>query len=388
MVQSSKPWNDNSPGDAGPYSAQLWAYMYRAFFANVFTANDDRGVLPLSGNGTNSPLLVAVTSPATNQVRVYPGEAFVNGRHYISDAQENLTIAANGSPNPRIDRIVLRQDFSAQTIRLVVLQGVAGVIPVAPSLTQDREGTFEIPLAQVAVPSGFSVISTGITDERVSAVVFPTQHGGTSLSSFDSAFTEGQILVASAADNMVLVPPMTDYSIFGGDSSQPGNINVVSQRPHQLRGPQTSTWALTRPANTTSGTLIPFTTAKYLNPDGYITSLAANLFTLEAGSYIVTGAINIGNEAAGTNFNCDAWIADNSAPTVRLVQTPQCIAATFGSVAGAGGGTLVFPESLLDSDGVQQFGVRFRSFSAGGASNLSLDGNEEFQYIISFRKIK
>lgn len=385
MVQSSKPWEDNTPGDSGPYSAAQWARMYRVLFSSPQVTNDSFGVFATSGNGTDSPLQVAVTSPATNQVRVYTGEALVNGRHYISDAVELLTIGANGSLNARIDRIILRQDFTAQTVRLAVLPGSPAAVPVAPSLTQDPEGIFEISLAQVAVPSGFSTISTGITDER-EALVSLLGRGGHGINVLSTPFAKGMLLVANSDVELVQTEVLDDYLYLVGNSANAGNASLISQRPHQLRGPNTSSWSLTRPANSTTGTLIPFETAEYVNPDGYITSLSSSLFRLEAGSYIVNAAIGIGNEH-GNAHTAEAWIADSAAPTVQLVKSirPQ-IPAFVGSGAPVIPAMIV--DGLLESDGVQQFGVRFRSFSATGAANLSLDGSDEYQYIVSFRRIR
>lgn len=384
MSQTSKPWENNTPGDAGPYSAEQWAYMYRQLFTSVFTAHDSSGVFVISGDGTNSALLVAATSPATNQVKVYPGEALVNGRHYISDAQELLTISSNFSVNDRIDRIVLRQDFTAQTIRLAVSVGTAAASPTPPALTQDRSGIFEISLAQVTVPSGFVSIST-VTDERM-AVVNLLERGGHGINALSNPFVKGMLLVANSESEFVQTGALDDYLYLVGNTSNNGNASVISQRPHQLRGPNSSTWALTRPANSTSGTLIPFETAEYVNPDGYITSLASNLFTLEEGSYIVNAAIGVGNEQ-GQAHTVEAWIADDSAPTVQLVKSIRPQIPAFVS-SGAPVIPAMIVDGLLESDGVQQFGVRFRSFSAGGAAFLSLDGSDEYQYIVSFRRIK
>jgi hypothetical protein len=61
----------------------------------------------------------------------------------------------------RIDRIVVRADWAAQTVRLAVLTGDEG--GSAPALTQDAGTTWEIPLAQASVTTAGAIT---LTDER------------------------------------------------------------------------------------------------------------------------------------------------------------------------------------------------------------------------------
>jgi hypothetical protein len=69
----------------------------------------------------------------------------------------------------RIDRIVLRASWAAQTVRITRIAGVEN--DDAPALTQTPGTTYDIPLAQVSITTG-GVIT--ITDERVFCV-FGTQ---------------------------------------------------------------------------------------------------------------------------------------------------------------------------------------------------------------------
>ena len=101
------------------------------------------------------------------QVKVKTGRACVRGHWYENTAEETVAIAANASGNPRIDRVVLRLDPSANSIVLAVVQGTPAGSPSAPSLTQTDVGTYELTLAQVAVANGASTITAGnVTDER------------------------------------------------------------------------------------------------------------------------------------------------------------------------------------------------------------------------------
>lgn len=101
------------------------------------------------------------------QVKVKTGRASVRGHWYENTAEETVAIAANASGNPRIDRVVLRLDPSANSIVLAVVQGTPAGSPSAPSLTQTDVGTYELTLAKVAVANGASTIAAGdVTDER------------------------------------------------------------------------------------------------------------------------------------------------------------------------------------------------------------------------------
>lgn len=99
------------------------------------------------------------------QVKVKSGQSFLKGHFYESDSEEILAIGS-ASSNPRIDRVIVRLDWIANTIQLSVLQGVSAVSPVAPALTQNSS-RWEIGLAQITVGANASTIAAGnVTDER------------------------------------------------------------------------------------------------------------------------------------------------------------------------------------------------------------------------------
>lgn len=166
MTQISRPWAGTSVGDAGTYSDLEWQQLFRAIIG-VGAQQPNSGVV--FGSDPSSSLRrgleVVASSPAAASVVVRPGTALVNGTGYINDADVTLAIAANGSGNPRIDTIVLRKSFVAQTVRLAVVQGTAAASPVPPALTQTSV-TWEIPLADIEAASGFSSI--------VAANILPT----------------------------------------------------------------------------------------------------------------------------------------------------------------------------------------------------------------------
>jgi hypothetical protein len=99
------------------------------------------------------------------QVKVKSGAAYIKGHYYENDVEGSLAIASS-TTLPRIDRAILRCDWTTNTIQLAVLQGTPSITPVAPNLTQTTS-RWEISLAQIAVGASVSTISAAsVTDER------------------------------------------------------------------------------------------------------------------------------------------------------------------------------------------------------------------------------
>lgn len=164
MAQDSIPWTTNGTGDGQAYAASEWANLWRSFFGRT---DPDAGPIPNSGDGTNETLYVEDTNPVSAAVYVRPGRALVHGTFYESTATETVAISPNASGNPRIDIVVLEKDWTAQTIRLAVVEGTPAASPAPPSLTQTNGVLWQIPLAHVAVANGFVTISdANITDAR------------------------------------------------------------------------------------------------------------------------------------------------------------------------------------------------------------------------------
>lgn len=168
MTETSQVWDGILTGDAGvvaPYSASEWAARQKLLHGQG-TVFPNYGVLKGTGDGTYPPLQVQAKSPASTNIEVEIGAALVTGYLYQNTAALTFTIGANASGNPRIDTVILRVDFTAQTVRAVVKQGTPAGSPVAPSMQQDAS-LWEIPLANIAVANGFTVINqTDITNRQ------------------------------------------------------------------------------------------------------------------------------------------------------------------------------------------------------------------------------
>ena len=160
MAEASRFWTTTGTGDgpAGGYTAAQFAeFVRQTLMTNTLT----EGVLKGIGNE------LAVTS-ASASVNVATGAGLVYGAFYANDATVNIAVT-NTAASTRIDRIVLRANFSPttgdlpQTIRIKKSDGVAGT-GVPPALVQSSTGIFEIPLATVSVSGGGDVIT--VTDAR------------------------------------------------------------------------------------------------------------------------------------------------------------------------------------------------------------------------------
>jgi len=150
MAETSLPWSGTSIGDAGPYSDDTWSDMYRKLF---ITDRTTQGVLDGYANE------IEITG-ATSPVSVNTGAALVDGKFYENDSSANITVPTP-SGDTRIDRIVLRKSWSAQTVRLTRIEGVEG--GGVPALTQNDGVTWDIPLYQVSITTGGNIT---LTDER------------------------------------------------------------------------------------------------------------------------------------------------------------------------------------------------------------------------------
>lgn len=114
------------------------------------------------------------------QVKVAEGAAWIKGHYYESDNVEIVPIGAADYTYPRIDRVVLRLDWSDDSIKLAVLQGVPASSPVPPAVTQNGD-RWELPLARVQVGAGVPTIAPGtIDDDRV--YIYKNDYPGTLLS--------------------------------------------------------------------------------------------------------------------------------------------------------------------------------------------------------------
>ena len=154
-AEYSRLWSTSGVGDGSGsgYTADQLFEIYRALFAGASGANRG-GVAPdygskLAASGTASPVAIA------------DGAALVYGIPYINATPVSVTIPTPGTAT-RIDRIVLRASWAAQTVRVTRIAGVEGA-GSPPNLQQSAGVTWDIPLVRVSITTGGAVT---IADDR------------------------------------------------------------------------------------------------------------------------------------------------------------------------------------------------------------------------------
>jgi hypothetical protein len=165
VTELSAPWDGTSTGDASaaPYDAGTeWALLDDAL----------NGAYALAGRGgvVRDALNELGCTVGAAKVTIATGVAFAYGTKYINDAPLDIAITTPAVGGTRIDRIVLRKDWMAQTVRLTKIVGTAGAgVPAlgagTPAYTQTAGTTWDVPLFQVSTTTGGAI--TVSADERV-----------------------------------------------------------------------------------------------------------------------------------------------------------------------------------------------------------------------------
>lgn len=175
MAEKSIFWTTGATGDGA--TAYTQAEVIRWMRQLLIASNADEGV----HKGYQNELEVTGTS---SPVQVDTGAAVCYGFPYWNTSAVSVAIPTP-SANTRIDRVVLRVNWSAQTTRITRIAGVEGT-GNPPSITQTDGVTWDIKLAQCSITTG-GVIT--VTDER-------------EYLHFNSAIDENQIEASVAGDGL------------------------------------------------------------------------------------------------------------------------------------------------------------------------------------------
>ncbi len=148
-------WTTNGTGDGTEtgYTQANWMDLFRMLFLSDIT---DEGVCKNYLNELN------VTNPSGRTLSIDTGGAIVCGSPYINDSAISKTLT-----HPTIDttgwRIVLRTDWTAQTVRVELKESADGT-STPPAVTQTANTIWEISLAHGTITTGDVV---AVTDDRV-----------------------------------------------------------------------------------------------------------------------------------------------------------------------------------------------------------------------------
>jgi hypothetical protein len=149
VAEISYPWDDRGLTEAE------WRTMGRLWYPSGIV----RGAL----DG-----LACFADSSGMQVKVRAGRAWARGHLYTNDAELTWPVAGNSSGSTRVDRVVVRFDFAANTAYLHVIEGEPGAGSPEPVSTAT---VFDITVANVTVVSGAVTIAAGdVVDLRRHAV--------------------------------------------------------------------------------------------------------------------------------------------------------------------------------------------------------------------------
>lgn len=180
VTERSQFWSGTVTGDASiaPYDADTE-------FARVLRSIAGANAIPTHRSGVFvDDLNELAASGGTSPVAIATGRALVDGTWYENDASVNVAIPTP-SASTRIDRIVARKSFSAQTIRITRIAGTEGA--GAPAITQSAGVTWDMPICQASITTG-GIIT--ILDER-------NFIGGTSILGEFGSGADGNVTISS-----------------------------------------------------------------------------------------------------------------------------------------------------------------------------------------------
>ena len=136
-------------------------------FAKYFASFIGNGIF----GGKSSELIIRQQENANMSIRVFPGQAWINGYWYENTSELSLSFDfADGVLN-RIDSIVIRWGYSDRAIRAFVKKGTSAANPIAPIIQRDSD-FYELKLADVYIKAGAtSITQANITDTRLDTSV-------------------------------------------------------------------------------------------------------------------------------------------------------------------------------------------------------------------------
>lgn len=134
------------------------AYRFAEYFAS-FIGN---GVFPNPSTG-----MQIIADGTSRSVKIKAGKGWINGYFAVNDSDYELSLDVADGALKRIDRIVLRLDFTKREILPALKKGAFASNPVAPTLQRDADA-YELGLADVLINNGATTISqANITDLRL-----------------------------------------------------------------------------------------------------------------------------------------------------------------------------------------------------------------------------
>lgn len=137
------------------YKAEHFAKYFASFIGNGVFPNPSTS-LQLNANSTPNMTVIAKA-----------GKGWINGYWYELDADKSINVGAANASLPRKDRLILRLDFNARRMNLILLTGIPSSTPVAPSCSRTTD-YYDLGLAIIDVAaSAYQITQANITDTRL-----------------------------------------------------------------------------------------------------------------------------------------------------------------------------------------------------------------------------
>jgi hypothetical protein len=291
MTEFSGLWTTGGAGDgASTYTRAQLSDLFKVLGACM----DNEGVAPGYLNAC------AVSANGANSARVATGGALVDGIMYSNSANVDTNIpSAVGGGNTRIDRLVLRADWTAQTVRVTRIAGTDAASPSAPAITSSAGTTYDLKLAQVLVDTSGTVT---ITDERVLArpgalsLANNTAYSGsnaaaTAIKPLLAINSSDQVALFSAGQGVKIINNAQDTVLF--NITDGGTVSLAVGLP-------TAAYAADSVDDTVVGNRVP---QFYRRQGGDATSWAVDGTTTYTPTSVrqQAGAYTIGSVGSGSN---------------------------------------------------------------------------------------
>lgn len=170
MSEFSYYHNGAAAGDAieAPYSSELYTKV-----ESLLNSSGESVVFPLNSKIATYTSELLCTRSGAGVIRVQTGAAMVGGILFTNSANVDLNIVANNSIYARMDRVIIRVDWTAQTARVAIKTGRPALLPEPPELTQIVGDVYEMSLCRYYLASGATDVAfaneTSLLDERVFA---------------------------------------------------------------------------------------------------------------------------------------------------------------------------------------------------------------------------
>lgn len=205
----------------------------------VYDADDiSNYFLKLISNGVFATPADSMQVQATTgmTVSVTAGWGFINCKWINNTASYMLTLDAADVVLNRIDRIVLRLNANEElrNMEIAIKKGTLSSNPVAPTLTREVGGVWELSLASILIGAGSTEITqSAITDERgntdlcgwVTGLI--NQIDTTNLfAQYDTAFHEWFDSIKDAVTKTTLVRQYTSQYVTTTENEQTIPINI------------------------------------------------------------------------------------------------------------------------------------------------------------------